>query len=72
MVSSQLYFAKNANDCQIPDNLVVVNLSNPDRTAVESTPWEIQLMPNDVFVNITSFFDGTNEPIENAFLHTTQ
>ncbi len=40
---------------QTADNLVVVNLSNPDKTAVESTSWEIRLVSDDVFANVTSF-----------------
>ncbi len=40
---------------QTADNLVVVNLSNPDQTAVESTAWEIRLVLDDVFANVTSF-----------------
>ncbi len=32
-----------------------VRESNPDRIAVESTSWEIQLMPDDVFANVASF-----------------
>ncbi len=39
---------------QTVDNLVV-NLSNPDHTAVVSTSWQIQWMPDDVFANVTSF-----------------
>ncbi len=40
---------------QTADYLVVVNLSNLDHTSVESTSWGIQLMPDDVFANVTSF-----------------
>ncbi len=41
---------------QTADNLVIVNLSNPNHTAVESTSREIQLMPGNVFANVASFF----------------
>ncbi len=37
-------------------NLAVVNTSNPDQTAVESTLWEIQLLPDGVLANALHFW----------------
>ncbi len=34
---------------------MVVNRNNPDDTAVKSTLWEIQLLPDGVFANETLF-----------------